>query len=116
LEIIETLTKQFPGVSIDFPSERSLMQSLQTNDLHISYNSSSIFEASIAGVPTILLSKEKLRQLLPEEVENNRLVCYAGLPELKRVAEGMLLAPKSRINNRVYSSVIADLLYTSKSI
>ena len=115
-EITETLKAKFPGVIIEFSSMKPLAQSLLENDLHISYKSSSIFEAAILGVPSILLSQDDKKLLLPMDVSTNELIRYSSVGNLVSDSQAMLHRPGKRIANTAYPKVISDLIYDWDSL
>ena len=110
-EIKSTLLNQFPGINLEFSSEYPLMHSLARHDLHISYNSSVIFEAGILGIPSILLTSNFPKLLVPDEMSTKNLVCYSSIEELPTYVPKMLLNAEVGISNHLQSSVIQRLIY-----
>lgn len=110
-EVKNTLQNQFAGINVEFSSEYPLMQSLARHDLHISYNSSVIFEAGILGIPSILLSSNFPKLLVPDEMAIKNLIYYSSIEELPTCVSKMLLNAGVGISNHLQSSVIQRLMY-----
>ena len=71
------LNKAFSNPDIHSPREKSLWESLNGVDLHLSKSSSTFFEAGLLNIPTIFTDNiEKLE--LPEEVLKSGIVCQGG--------------------------------------
>ena len=79
------LKKEFPGCSLVLPYNESLFKSLSTCSFHVSYESSTFFEASLLGKKTVLLqSRENFRMPIPEQIiELNLLEFAENLPNRK---------------------------------
>jgi CDP-glycerol glycerophosphotransferase (TagB/SpsB family) len=110
--IKNSLLALFPEVNIEFSSEKPLADSLQENDIHISYKSSSIFEAAVLGVPTVLLAQNEKELLLPPEVEGFNLLRYSDAENLLPTVKKLLSSPRNRILNELNPSIISLLLYS----
>jgi hypothetical protein len=114
-EIKNSFMRNFPGAEIEFSSSRPLAMSLRESHLHVSFKSSAIFEAAIFGVPSILMSRDRLPLLLPTEVASSELVCYSDADSIISRSQELLPNSKSGISNVIYPSVISDLLYDWES-
>ena len=77
LRITKWLVQEFPGCHVSIPYQERLLNALSDSLLHITYESSTFFEAGLVGVPTLFFNTSGNQDVyIPEELINNGLVFF----------------------------------------
>ena len=77
LRITKWLEQEFPGCKVSIPYQEPLLDALSDTLLHVTYESSTFFEASLVGVPTLFFnSTGNQNAYIPEELVNKGLVFF----------------------------------------
>ena len=77
LRITKWLEQEFPGCKVSIPFQEPLLEVLASSLLHVTYESSTFFEASLVGIPTLFFNTTgNLNVHIPEELVNKGLVFF----------------------------------------
>jgi hypothetical protein len=115
--IIRWLSYEFPGCQISIPYDESLMVALMNCSLHITDHSSTFFEASLLGIPTLVLNKKGSDILyIPDELLESGLVFFEESFLENYQFRNLLNAQESFFRAAFKEEVILEILRDSKLV
>jgi hypothetical protein len=98
----------FPGSYISLPENSSLLEDLQSVDIHITHESGAFYEAGLLGVPTIFTGRRGF-EAIPKEYINSGGVHFwenkenLGLPDL-------MISSGKKFGNTLDVNVVTELI------
>ena len=98
VKVSRWLNLRYPGSEVIFPSEETILRSLQVADIHITVSSSTILEASYLGIPTLCFSTECL-SWFPDQIMNMGIVKPTNKESILEDVNELIKFPTNKFRN-----------------